>query len=177
MRRWLFLGLAGALGCAQDTLANGGFDILCSQGPCDWQVVAGAITADRSWHFDDAGLDLSGESAVVLEQRSAPLDLQTRTLELQAAIWREEGVSLQFELAWYVHGSGSGATYWDRAPTLIDTRPVVVEQSGVFLLRQLVSTPSPEVDGLRLRIVKSGSGRIIVDEVALCRFSYAGQSC
>jgi hypothetical protein len=85
---------------------------------------------------------------------------------MTAAIARE-GASLRFELDWYVAGAGDGPTYWDREPLLVDTRGFEVDDRGVFELEELVSTPSLEVSGLALRIVKDGEGMAIVDEVTL----------
>lgn len=163
--RWL-LFLAVTAGCGTDLVANEGFEILCSDQPCDWKLIEGDAALSASWHEGDAGLDLSGDGVVVIEQRSAPFALDTRELVLGAAVAREYA-SLRFELDWYVAGDGAGATYWDRDPVLIDSRTTPVDEGGVFAMEELVSTPSPEVTGLALRIIKEGSGTAIVDEVTL----------
>jgi hypothetical protein len=49
----------------------------------------------------------------------------------------------------------------------LETRAVDVAAAGVVAVEELVSTPSPEVSGLVLRIVKDGDGLAIVDEVSL----------
>jgi hypothetical protein len=174
-------------GCGGDLLGNEGFEIDCGGQPCDWKVVEGE-PALASWHDGDTGFDLSGGGRVVIEQRAAPFELDGRELILRAAVVRRGGASLRFELDWYVAGAGvptgeppdgwesgsrttvrwgDGPTYWDRDPVLIDRRGSAVERSGVFALEELVSTPSLEVSGLVLRVVKDGDGVAMVDEMSL----------
>jgi hypothetical protein len=162
------LAVALAAGCAGDLVGNEGFEIDCDGRPCDWKVVEGEAAALRSWHDGDAGLDLSGSGRVVVEQRVAPFQLDGRELLLRAALVRR-GASLRFELDWYVAGAGQGPTFWDREPIRVDSRGSAVEESGVFALEELVSTPSLEVSGLVLRAVKDGEGAAILDEVSLVR--------
>ena len=163
----LMLLFAAAAGCGMnDVLGNEGFEIDCDGKPCDWKLLEGDADLTASWHDGDAGADLSGAGRAVIEQRSAPFTIPTRELLLQAAVARE-GASIRFELDWYVAGSGEGATYWDRAPVLVDTRGFEVDESGVFALEELLSTPSLEVSGLALRIVKEGDGLAIIDEINL----------
>ena len=164
--RWLLLFSLAAVGCGGDLLGNEGFEILCGGVPCDWKLVEGEASAEGSWHDGDPGVDLSGPGRAVIEQRSAPFALDTRELVLAAAVARE-GAALRFELEWYVAGQAEGATYWDRAPVVIDTRTVQVEEEGVFALEELVSTPSLEVSGLVLRVIKEGDGMAVIDEVTL----------
>ena len=78
-----------------------------------------------------------------------------------------EGASLRIEIDWYVDGAGQGPTYWDRDPLLIDSRAFDVSESGVFAIEELVSTPSLEVSGLTLRVVKDGQGIAMIDEISL----------
>lgn len=158
---------AGA-GCGGDLVGNEGFEIDCDGRPCDWKVVEGDPAGAASWHDGDAGLDLSGSGRVVVEQRVAPFELEERELVLRAALVRRRA-ALRLELDWYVAGAGQGPTYWDREPVLVDRRSSAVEESGVFFLEELVSTPSLEVSGLVLRAVKDGDGTAILDEVSLAR--------
>ena len=163
---WL-VSLVSLAGCGfGDLLGNEGFEIDCDGNPCDWKLLEGEADLTASWHDGDAGADLSGAGRVVIEQRSAPFEIPARELMLGAAIARQ-GATLRFELDWYVAGSGEGPTYWDREPLLIDTRGFEVEESGVFALEELLSTPSLEVSGLALRIVKDGEGIAMIDEVKL----------
>lgn len=162
----LLLLLPALVGCGTDLLGNEGFEIDCDGKPCDWKLLEGDADLTASWHDGDAGADLSGAGRAVIEQRSAPFTIPDRELVLTAAVARE-GASLRVELDWYVAGAGAGPTYWDREPLLVDTRGFEVEDSGVFALEELVSTPSLEVSGLALRIVKDGEGTAIVDEVTL----------
>ena len=167
----LVLGLAaagaGAAGCGTDLLGNEGFEIDCSGSPCDWTLVEGDAQLAASWHDGDPGADLSGAGRAVIEQRSAPFQLDTRELELTAAVARSPAAGIRFEIDWYVAGQGDGPTYWDREPLLVDTRGFDVDQHGVFGLDTLVSTPSLEVSGMALRVIKDGDGTAIVDEVNL----------
>ena len=153
--------------CGGDLFANEGFEIDCDGRPCDWNVLEGDPAGTASWHAGDAGFDLSGEGRVVIEQRTAPFTLETRELLLGAAMVRRGGATLRLELDWYVAGGGEGPTYWDREPLLVDQRATSIDQRGVFELEELVSTPSLEVSGLALRIVKDGDGTAVVDEVSL----------
>ncbi len=166
-RLTLMILLAIAAGCGMDdVLGNEGFEIDCDGKPCDWKLLEGDGDLTASWHDGDAGADLSGAGRAVIEQRSAPFSIPTRELLLSAAVARD-GASLRFEFDWYVAGSAAGATYWDREPLLVDTRGFEVDQRGVFALEELLSTPSLEVSGLALRIVKEGDGMAIIDEVNL----------
>ena len=159
--------LVSLAGCGfGDLLGNEGFEIDCDGSPCDWKLLEGEADLTASWHDGDAGADLSGAGRVVIEQRSAPFEIPARELMLGAAIARQ-GATLRFELDWYVAGSGAGATYWDREPLLVDTRGFEVEDSGIFALEELLSTPSLEVSGLALRIIKEGDGIAMIDEVKL----------
>ncbi|HEU5060153.1 MAG TPA: hypothetical protein VFU21_26660 [Kofleriaceae bacterium] len=161
------LVLPALAGCGMgDLLGNEGFEIDCDGKPCDWKLIEGDADLTASWHDGDAGADLSGAGRAVIEQRSAPFEIPTRELVLGAAIARD-GASIRFEIDWYVAGSGEGATYWDRAPILVDTRGFDVEERGVFALEELLSTPSREVSGLALRVVKEGEGIAMIDEVSL----------
>jgi hypothetical protein len=164
----LWFVLAACAGCGGDLVGNEGFEIDCDGQPCDWKVVEGE-PALTSWHDGDAGFDLSGDGRAVIEQRVAPFQLDERELVLGAAVVRRGGARLRFELDWYVAGEGEGPTYWDREPILVDQRGSAVEESGVFAVEELVSTPSLEVSGLVLRVVKEGSGTAVVDEVTLAR--------
>ena len=152
-------------GCGVDLLGNEGFEIDCDGAPCDWVVLEGTARF-AGWHDGDAAMDLSGPGRAVIEQRAAPFSLPGRELVLQAALARD-GAALRVELDWFVAGAGEGATYWDRDPLLVDTRRFEVSRAGVFLLEELVSTPSLEVSGLALRVVKEGDGLAVVDEVFL----------
>ena len=173
--RWIVSRLARSLlvlaalpplaGCGTDLLGNEGFEIDCDGAPCDWVVLEGTAQF-AGWHEGDAAMDLSGPGRAVIEQRSAPFSLPGRELVLEAALARD-GASLRVELDWFVAGAGEGATYWDREPLLVDTRSFEVRRAGVFLLEELVSTPSLEVSGLALRVVKDGDGLAVVDEVFL----------
>jgi hypothetical protein len=168
MRRFLLALLTAALACGTDDLVgNEGFTIACGEEACDWTVVEGQPTFGPSWHDGDPGLDLSAPGRAVVEQRAAPFDLPSRELILEAAVARDPGARVRFEIDWYVAGAAAGATYWDRAPVLVATRGVDVEREGVHAIEALVSTPSLEVTGLVLRIIKEGDGRAIVDEIAL----------
>jgi hypothetical protein len=159
--------LCAMSGCGySDVLGNEGFEIDCDGQPCDWKLLEGDADLTASWHDGDAGADLSGTGRAVIEQRSAPFTIPARELVLSAAIARQ-GASIRFELDWYIAGAGDGPTYWDREPLLVDTRGFEVDDSGVFALEELVSTPSLEVSGLALRIVKDGEGMAMVDEIAL----------
>jgi hypothetical protein len=163
----IWSSLLALAGCGyDDVLGNEGFEIDCDGAPCDWKLLEGDADLTASWHAGDAGADMSGAGGAVIEQRSAPFTIPVRELYLNAAIARE-GASLRFELDWYVAGQGEGPSYWDREPLLVDTRGFEVDQSGVFALEELVSTPSLEVSGLALRIVKDGEGMAIIDEVHL----------
>lgn len=165
MRRLLLL--LCAVGCGSDPLANEGFSIDCGDAACDWEVIEGEAVFGPSWHDADPGLDLSAPGRIVVEQRAAPLLFTERELVLGAAVARDPSVTLRFEIDWYVGGSGAGATYWEREPRLVATRGFTVGESGVFALEKRISTPTPEVNGLVLRIVKEGRGRAVVDEVTI----------
>lgn len=153
--------------CGADLIANEGLEIDCDGRPCDWKVLEGEPAGAASWHDGDAGFDLSGDGRVVIEQRTAPFELDTRELLLEAAMVLRGGATLRLELDWYVAGAGEGPTYWDREPLLVDERATSIDRRGVFELEELVSTPSLEVSGLALRIVKDGDGTAVVDEVSL----------
>ena len=157
--------LAILVGCGGDLLGNEGFEIDCDGQPCDWKVIEGEPTTS-SWHEGDAGLDLSGSGRVVIEQRSAPFELFGRELVLRAALARDQA-DLRFEIDWYVAGAGDGPTYWDRDPLLVNTRGFSVNDRGVFELEELISTPTLEVSGLALRVIKEGDGTAMIDEVSL----------
>jgi hypothetical protein len=157
---------AAASGCGYDLLGNEGFEIDCDDRPCDWKLIEGSADLTASWHAGDSGADLSGAGRVAIEQRSAPFALPGRELVLRAAVARD-GASMRFELDWYVAGSGAGATYWDREPILVDTRAFDLDDSGVFAVEELISTPSLEVSGLALRVVKDGEGLAMIDEITL----------
>jgi hypothetical protein len=116
--------------------------------------VEGDGRAGPGWLTNDPALEL-GLGHVVVEQRNTPVSIPVRELILHAAIACDADASVRFELAWYQNG------------TLLDTRPVELDQTGVFALKKLVSTPSLAVDGLVLRVIKDGAGSAIVDEVAL----------
>jgi hypothetical protein len=158
--------LATLVGCGGDLLGNEGFEIDCDGQPCDWKVIEGEPAQTSSWHQGDAGFDLSGSGRVVIEQRSAPFELFGRELVLRAALARDHA-DLRFEIDWYVAGAGAGPTYWDRDPLLVDTRGFSVDDRGVFELEELISTPTLEVSGLALRVVKEGDGTAMIDEVSL----------
>jgi len=155
-----------AWGCGGDLLGNEGFEIDCDGQPCDWKVIEGE-PAVVSWHEGDSGFDLSGSGRAAVEQLTAPFQLDGRELVLRAAMVRRGEAALRFELDWYVAGSGEGPTYWDREPILVASRGFAIDEDGVFALEELVSTPSLEVSGLALRLVKEGEGTAIVDEVSL----------
>jgi hypothetical protein len=152
---FLALGLLPlGLGCGQ-LLANEGFEIDCQGQPCDWQLVEGEPAGTVGWHDGDPALDLSGSGRVVYRQRSAPVHLFDRDLLLEASIVRSPGATLRFELAWYDGGAS------------VDTRSVTVDAIGVFRWQKLVSAPPGSIDALELSIIKEGSGRVVVDELAL----------
>lgn len=152
--RWITAVLVLA-GCGE-TIANTGFEIDYGGQPCEWVVIEGSAGL-TGWHDGDPALDLSNPGKVVVEQRAFPVQLSTRELLLEAAVVRAPGVNLRFELEWH-----QGAT--------VDIRPVEIDQTGVFRLRKLVSTPSLAVDGLVFRVVKDGQGEAIVDEIALSEY-------
>lgn len=162
---WLFFCTLAGCGY-DDLLGNEGFEIDCDGNPCDWKLVEGEADLAASWHPGDPGADLSGAGRAVIEQRSAPFTIPMRELLLTAAIAREEA-SIRVEIDWYIAGQGEGPSYWDREPLLVDTRSFEVEDSGVFALETLVSTPSLEVSGLVLRVVKDGEGMAVIDEITL----------
>jgi hypothetical protein len=167
IRRLFLIAALTTAGCGGDLLGNEGFEIDCDGDPCDWKVVEGEPAREASWHEGDAGFDLSGSGRVVIEQRTAPFLLDARELLLGAAMVRRGGAALRVELDWYVAGAGDGPTYWDREPILVDSRGFAVDRRGVFLLEELISSPSLEVSGLALRLVKEGQGTAMVDEVSL----------
>jgi hypothetical protein len=149
-----FLCLLLLASCGADSVSNGGFEIDCGGKPCDWVFVEGDGRAAPGWHDDDPAAAL-GPGHVVVEQRNTPVSIPVRELVLHAAIACDADATVKFELAWF---EGS---------TLLDTRPVEIDRTGVFALKKLVSTPSLAVDGLVLRVIKDGSGNAIVDEVKL----------
>jgi len=159
--------LVVAAGCGTDPLSNGGFEIDCGGHPCDWIVTEGQASFGSGWHDGDPAIDLSGAGRAVVEQRAAPLHLLERELLLEAAIACGPGVSLRFELNWYAQGSAAGATFWATQPQLIDSRPLTVDQTGVFQFKKLTASPSLEAQGLVFRIVKEGAGQALVDEIHL----------
>jgi hypothetical protein len=135
-------------------VTNGGFEIDCGGHPCDWTVVSGDGQIGDGWHAGDPAVRL-GPGEVVVEQRNDPVQISVRELVLTAAVACDVDASVRFELAWY------------RGGVLLDTRPVELDQHGVFAVKKLVSTPSLAVDALVFRIVKDGPGEAIVDEVGL----------
>jgi hypothetical protein len=170
MRQTLFaftIAALAATGCADDMLGNEGFEIDCDGQPCDWVVVEGNPDFSGSWHPSDPGADLSAPGRIVIEQWTAPFEIDSRELLLEAALVREPSASLRFEIDWYASGEGAGATYWDRSPVLLDSRGFDVGRSGVFLLDELISAPSLEASGAVIRVVKDGTGQAILDELFL----------
>ena len=160
------LGVALA-GCGTDLVANEGFEINCDGEPCDWTVVEGEPTFAGAWHPADPGIDLSGSGRIVVEQRAAPFSLDQRELLLSAAMARTAEVDLRFEFDWYVEGSADGAGYWAREPLLVTSRGFNVDRTGVLHFQELISTPSLEVSGVVIRIVKDGTGTAVLDEIHL----------
>src|SRR5262245_35646144 len=115
--------------CAADDVTNGGFEIDCGGHPCDWRVVEGDGQTGDGWHAGDPALQL-GPGHVVVEQRIDPIALSTRELVLSAAIVCGTDATVRFEMDWFEAGA------------LADSRPVTIDERGVFQLRKLVSTPS-----------------------------------
>jgi len=148
-------------------VGNEGFEIDCDGQPCDWVVVEGEPEFAGSWHPSDPGADLSAPGRIVLEQWTAPFEIENRELLLSVALARDPSATIRFEIDWYAAGEGPGATYWDRAPVLIETRGFDVARTGVFRLEELVSAPSLEVSGAVIRVIKDGTGRALIDELYL----------
>jgi len=175
MRRHLLVIALASLavhGCADDMLGNEGFEIDCDGQPCDWVVVEGNPDFTGSWHPSDPGADLSAPGRIVIEQWTAPFEIDSRELLLSAALVRDASATLRFEIDWYASGENPGDTYWDRGPVLLDSRGFEVGQTGVFLLDALVSAPSLEASGAVIRVVKEGTGRAILDELYLANPVY-----
>jgi hypothetical protein len=164
----------GALGTAcsgrrADVLTNGNFDVDCRGTPCEWTIVSGHPTFGDGWTDGDVAVVMSGDEKDVVEQRAVLIQIDTRQLLLDAAVVRDDGVGLRFELDWYAAGQGFGKTFWDRSPTLLEHRELPVWESGVNEVKRPVIIPS-EAGALVLRIVKEGSGKAIVDELTLGDF-------
>ncbi len=153
-----------------EVLSDEGFEIDCRGVPCDWKVVEGDPQFKAGFIDGDRALDLTGKSGqrVVVEQRAVLLAQTTRQLVFESAIVRDAGANLRFELEWYAPGQGIGKTFWDRSPVMLDTRVETVWEEGVQRIRRTIAVPS-ESAALILRIVKEGSGTVIVDELTLGR--------
>ena len=174
MRTVTLVALAGVLGAAllgcvteaEKSNPNEAMEIDCRGVPCDWVTLEGAPRYGATWHDGDIGVDLSGNGRVVVEQRVVLLPLRTRQLELEAAIVRDAGVTLQIELDFYAPGGAPGPTFWERSPVLLLGRSVDVYELGVARIHREVLIPS-EAAGVVVRLVKTGNGRAMVDEFSL----------
>lgn len=168
--------LSGGCAATGEVISDEGFEIDCRGVPCDWQVTEGHAKFTFGWTEGDQAVDLTGVGAerVVIEQRAVLLQQTTRQLLFEAAISREPGASLRFELEWYAPGEGFGKTFWDRAPVKLDTRVYDVWEDGVVKIQRTVLVPS-ESAALILRVIKEGTGKVVVDELTLSRFQKAGK--
>jgi hypothetical protein len=158
----LLLG-ACASGAAPGT-TNLGFEIACAADPCGWSAVEGTYRYGGTWHPADPGLDMSGEGRVVVEQRATFEAPRTRDYVLEATTLRDPGVNLAFELAWY-RAVASTTDYWSQNPELLRTDHIDITEEGLARW-QRTSSVAAEAGGLILRIIKGGSGRCWVDEIA-----------
>jgi hypothetical protein len=159
-----------------EVVTDEGFEIDCRGVPCDWKIVEGHAQFKSGWIDGDQAVDLTGQDGerVVVEQRVVLLQQTTRQLVFESAIVRDPGATITFEMEWYAPGIGIGKTFWDRAPTLLDTRTYPIWEDDVVRIQRTVLVPS-ESAALILRIVKTGTGRAIVDELTLSRFQGSQQ--
>jgi len=170
LRSLLFLSsIALSSGCASSpgqVIGNEGFEIDCRGVPCDWEIAEGTAKFGPTWHDGDVGVDLSGDGRAVVQQKAVLLQLVTRQLDLEAAVVRDAGVTLRFELEWYAPGSATGRTFWERSPVFLDKRVYDITEEGVHRIHRTVLIPS-ESAAVLFRIVKEGNGRAMVDELTL----------
>ncbi len=163
------VGIAGTAGCVADGETGSGnesYEIDCRGLPCDWVTLEGSVRYGSTWHDGDVGVDLSGEGRAVAEQRVVLLAYRTRQLDLTASMVRDPGAPTHFEFDFYAAGQGPGETFWDRSPPFLVTRSIDVFEQGVFVLHREVLIPS-EAAAVVVRVVKEGSGRVMLDEFTL----------
>lgn len=159
------------MGCSTraDVVSDEGSEIDCRGVPCTWTIVQGDAKIGAGWLDGDPVVDLSAMGPVVIEQRAVLIALTTRQLLLQAAVVRDDGVAIRFELDWYAAGPGFGKSFWDRSPVKLESAAFPVWEAGTSHLQRTVAVPSEAV-AVVLRIAKSGSGRAVVGELTLGRF-------
>lgn len=148
----LVLGLAatqlGATDCGQ-VLRDPGFDLWCGDQLCSWKVVRGDIARAPTWHASDAGVELVGEDAAIVQL--APVTSGDGTcvhFELVANIDDTAEAYLSLD----VFGDGS----YDRRERLPASR-----------WKQLSYNLSikPPFDGIRFELSKKGAGRAVLGRI------------
>ncbi|MCK5796703.1 MAG: hypothetical protein KAI47_05950 [Deltaproteobacteria bacterium] len=150
-----FLTLGGADSCNPSLNQDPGFDLWCGNSLCAWKTEAGKIQRVPTWHRSDYGVSLVGDR-VVLSQSFSATSKDTTCFHVTLQADSDPGVDLELSFDFfddgrtdYVHPLISDhfteVTYDLKAPTYFD--------------------------GVRLRIVKRGSGKAILARIRIERGS------
>ena len=132
-------------------IANNGFDLWCGEQLCTWQLEKGDIARVETWHERDYGVELVGDSVAIsnLSDVSSADGVTCLRFELLADIDENASVTLQMDL--YDDG------------TVDYERPIPA--SDWASLAYIVKLPT-YYQGIRFRISKIGSGRVVLAQIA-----------
>ena len=168
------LAVAAALVPGCYTSDNGSFsdlEVNCLDTQCPWVTEAGNPVLGETWHSGDVGVDLSAPGKNAVEMRVVLIAQNSRQLEVDAAVFRDESAKLHLDFDWYAAGQGQGATFWDRSPTLLMISTVPADSVGAYVLHRHINVPS-ESAAFVVHLVKEGDGRAFVDELAVGHIDY-----
>ncbi len=149
---WAFLALAPALlaaPCGGDLLDDASFDLWCGDELCSWVVEQGAVEQAPTWHTEDKGARLVGET-VVMSQLSDITEADASCIWLSLLADQETNVNLTVELDFMDDG------------TVDYEHPVTVTGFG----RSDTQILAPErYSGLRVRLRKVGDGDAVIAQI------------
>ena len=151
----LLMGSEG--GCSDPPiLNNNGFDLWCGGSLCYWTVEEGDVAPVPTWHADDRGVELIGESATISQLGDTSERFKCVSFRLLADIDPQTRVRLEID----VHDDGT--------PDWQQTLPVARWSPFEYLL--WVPSES-DTDAVRFRITKRGPGYAALAQVAVDRAS------
>jgi hypothetical protein len=132
-------------------IPNNGFDLWCGDTLCNWDVEKGDIAKVSTWHERDHGVELIGDAAAIstLSDVASTDGVACLRFDLLADIEPNAEVTLQMDVY------DDGVVDWERP----------IPASEWANLHYLVKMPD-YYQGLRFRISKTGSGRVVLAQIA-----------
>lgn len=135
--------------CGGDLLDDASFDLWCGDELCGWALEAGSVEKVATWHSEDHGVGLVGET-VILSQLADITEADASCVWLSLVADQEDAVDLTVSL-----------DFMDDGTVDFEHR---VTATGFERSTAQINAPE-QYSGMRVRLLKEGGGEAVIAQI------------